>query len=645
VRKRYISVLIVMLIMALALIPALYGKWIDNGIPICTAAQDQDQCQLVSDGAGGAVITWEDSRSIMGGGIFAQVINERGAPQGAPNGVAIQTDLAGGRKPQLATDGMGGAVITWYDGRNLTNWKVYARRIDASGNALWADDGVEMCTAAGDQEDPYVAASGAGECIIAWEDGRGANLDIYAQLVDTSGATRWTSNGVDVCTAGGDQQMGRVVSDSSGGAIIMWMDERGSSIDVYAQRVNAQGTVRWTPNGVAICTAPGGQERPTMTTDGAGGAIMTWNDQRIGSFHQQVYVQRVDSTGTVRWTTDGVVIDTLAIGGDPAIIADGSGGAILTWDRGGNIHAQRVDADGNILWTVNGVAVCTAAGTQENPQLTTDGLGGAIIAWEDSRNAVDDIYAARVDVSGTVLWTLDGVAVCTAAGYQRNLRIESDGVGGVIVIWEDGRSGSDDIYAAGIDAGGTLVPTLLQYFSASLDESAVTITWRISEIGDDMEFLLLRAEATSELFEEIVTPKIDVDGYSFSFRDDNTDPGTSYRYRVEVSDEKRRRILFETDPISIPSIPLTLYQNYPNPFNPATMISFTLPENTDVNLSIYNLEGKLVKTFINNTLSEGYKQTSWDGTDSHGDPVASGVYFYRLKVGNRTLTKKMVLLK
>jgi hypothetical protein len=382
-----------------------------------------------------------------------------------------------------------------------------------------------------------------------------------------------------------------------------------------------------------------------MTTDGAGGAIMTWNDQRIGSFHQQVYVQRVDSTGTVRWTTDGVVIDTLAIGGDPAIIADGSGGAILTWDRGGNIHAQRVDADGNILWTVNGVAVCTAAGTQENPQLTTDGLGGAIIAWEDSRNAVDDIYAARVDVSGTVLWTLDGVAVCTAAGYQRNLRIESDGVGGVIVIWEDGRSGSDDIYAAGIDAGGTLVPTLLQYFSASLDESAVTITWRISEIGDDMEFLLLRAEATSELFEEIVTPKIDVDGYSFSFRDDNTDPGTSYRYRVEVSDEKRRRILFETDPISIPSIPLTLYQNYPNPFNPATMISFTLPENTDVNLSIYNLEGKLVKTFINNTLSEGYKQTSWDGTDSHGDPVASGVYFYRLKVGNRTLTKKMVLLK
>jgi hypothetical protein len=160
-----------------------------------------------------------------------------------------------------------------------------------------------------------------------------------------------------------------------------------------------------------------------------------------------------------------------------------------------------------------------------------------------------------------------------------------------------------------------------------------------------MEFLLLRAEATSELFEEIVTPKIDVDGYSFSFRDDNTDPGTSYRYRVEVSDEKRRRILFETDPISIPSIPLTLYQNYPNPFNPATMISFTLPENTDVNLSIYNLEGKLVKTFINNTLSEGYKQTSWDGTDSHGDPVASGVYFYRLKVGNRTLTKKMVLLK
>ena len=88
-----------------------------------------------------------------------------------------------------------------------------------------------------------------------------------------------------------------------------------------------------------------------------------------------------------------------------------------------------------------------------------------------------------------------------------------------------------------------------------------------------------------------------------------------------------------------------LHQNYPNPFNPNTTITFTLSERSPTKLSIYNLEGKLIRTLINGTLDEGYKQATWNGSDSHGNLVSSGVYFYRLKAGNQTLTKKMVLLK
>ncbi|MCK5547382.1 MAG: T9SS type A sorting domain-containing protein, partial [Thermoplasmata archaeon] len=84
--------------------------------------------------------------------------------------------------------------------------------------------------------------------------------------------------------------------------------------------------------------------------------------------------------------------------------------------------------------------------------------------------------------------------------------------------------------------------------------------------------------------------------------------------------------------------------NYPNPFNPATTISFTVPEKAHATLSIFNIEGKLVKTLVNNTLEEGYKQTTWDGTDSHGNAVSSGVYFYRLRAGGKALTRKMVVI-
>ncbi|UCG51024.1 MAG: T9SS type A sorting domain-containing protein [Candidatus Latescibacterota bacterium] len=89
----------------------------------------------------------------------------------------------------------------------------------------------------------------------------------------------------------------------------------------------------------------------------------------------------------------------------------------------------------------------------------------------------------------------------------------------------------------------------------------------------------------------------------------------------------------------------TLHQNHPNPFNPTTTISFVLPERKTATLVIYDVEGRHVKTLVDNVLDAGLKEVTWDGEDALGNQVSTGVYFYRLTAGNRTLTKKMVLLK
>ncbi|UCH83174.1 MAG: DUF1566 domain-containing protein [Candidatus Latescibacterota bacterium] len=88
-----------------------------------------------------------------------------------------------------------------------------------------------------------------------------------------------------------------------------------------------------------------------------------------------------------------------------------------------------------------------------------------------------------------------------------------------------------------------------------------------------------------------------------------------------------------------------LFQNHPNPFNPTTTISFTLPKREKAGLSVYDVQGKLVTTLVDETLEAGFKEVIWDGKDSRGNQVSTGVYFYRLTAGNRMLTKKMVLLK
>lgn len=98
------------------------------------------------------------------------------------------------------------------------------------------------------------------------------------------------------------------------------------------------------------------------------------------------------------------------------------------------------------------------------------------------------------------------------------------------------------------------------------------------------------------------------------------------------------------DPISTPTA-MTLMQNYPNPFNPTTHISFSLPQTQHVRLSIYNMRGQLVKTLVNEKLKAGQNTLTWDGKDNRGNPVATGIYSYRIQSNGQSISRKMMLMK
>lgn len=193
---------------------------------------------------------------------------------------------------------------------------------------------------------------------------------------------------------------------------------------------------------------------PTIAPDGAGGAIVTWYDYDI-------YAQRLNASGAVQWTADGVALCT-ASGPqtDPVIVPDGTEGAIVTWHdfRSGTdeVYAQRVDASGAVQWTTNGVTICAAINDQGSPMIASDGAGGAIVTWHDYRSADNfEVYAQRVDTSGNVQWTADGVALCTATDHQTYPVIVSDSSGGAIIAWIADRD-DNDIYAQRITHQGNV---------------------------------------------------------------------------------------------------------------------------------------------------------------------------------------------
>jgi hypothetical protein len=355
-------------------------------------------------------------------------------------------------------DGAGGMIAAWQDERNGT-FDIYVARINAQGQNEWIGDGVPICTAALDQEDPCIIADGAGGAIVAWRDERSGNDDIYAQRVNSEGIAVWTANGVALCTATGRQTEPRAESDRTGGAIVTWGDLRTGVTDIYAQRVDRFGVARWTANGVALCTATGGQFGQAIAADGAGGAIVAWRDQRS---IDNVYAQRVNASGAVQWAANGVtVFATDDYQWVPHIVSDGAGGAIIAWyenRKGGKgMYAQRLNAAGVRQWTAGGVTMVDKLNELYDPWGSPDGSGGMILSWMDEIGEQFDLFARRVTPSGTFPWGPAPIGLSAAIENQTDASIAPDGEGGAVIAWADERSGGSwesDVYAQLVDAAG-----------------------------------------------------------------------------------------------------------------------------------------------------------------------------------------------
>jgi hypothetical protein len=430
---------------------------------ICTAPGKQCSSQTVSDGAGGAIIIWEDARNIHFD-IFAQRIDAQGNIVWEKDGVPICTAPENQNRLKVISDNAGGAIITWQDIRDgRSNSDIYAQRIDADGKPQWTENGIPICTEVNAQNSPCIAPDGEGGAIIIWQDFRTNYADLYAQRINKEGESLWKENGVLICGASGAQSAPVAVDDGAGGVIVAWQDFRRSFADIYAQRVDKNGNVLWEKGGVAVCTALGHESFPVIAGNDADGAIIAWVDTRNGN--NDIFAQQIDGNGAIRWKADGVPVCKKSGDQDyPVITGNGAGGVILSWwdKRSGEygIYAQHIDRTGTALWAEDGLAISVEKGIQNNVSIVSNGTGGAILAWNDNRkDPAFDVYVQQIDKEGTVEWNRTGVACSTAFDTQCFPVIVADGVGGAVIAWQDARNRDRsywDIYAQKVNGEGFL---------------------------------------------------------------------------------------------------------------------------------------------------------------------------------------------
>jgi hypothetical protein len=245
---------------------------------------------------------------------------------------------------------------------------------------------------------PKVQRDGKGGVIITWQDYRNNfDYDIYAQRLNSNGTLKWGSTGHLVCNALGAQLDRKIDPDSlKGGAFISWIDKRnGVDYDIYAQRIDSNATNLWLANGVTVCNAIGNQAaQDILSSPNTNGVIVTWKDKRNGQY--DIYSQKLNLSGIPLWNENGVPLCTsIRDQINPKIVEDLNGGDIITWQdftlNDWDVKAQHVKADGIMDWITDGVHVSKAADKQTSPKSVSDGNGGCIFAFQDKRSVTSDI--------------------------------------------------------------------------------------------------------------------------------------------------------------------------------------------------------------------------------------------------------------
>jgi predicted outer membrane repeat protein len=178
---------------------------------------------------------------------------------------------------------------------------------------------------------------------------------------------------------------------------------------------------------------------------------------------------------------------------------------------------------------------------------------------------------------------------------------------------------------------------------AECSPTGVTLRWAVGHTDGIAGFNIYRSTKKNDDFRLINASIVPVDNGN-EFVDADARPGKKYWYRIGAVDGEREWFSPAVS-VTVPAASVELRQNHPNPFNPSTVISFVVPVKMHVVLSVYDPGGRRVTTLVDAVLDVDTYKYVWDGTDSRGDRVASGVYFCRLEAGRQKFTTKMTLLK
>jgi hypothetical protein len=376
-----------------------------------------------------------------------------------------------------------------------------------------------------------------------------------------------------------------------------------------------------------------------LQVSGRGGLDITSNVVTANNVGIAMEVDDVSSQWRTLRIEGNVVADNM--GSTVALLLSGGGNpsygpVSIQYNTVGNNVSE--DGHAGVL-----VYLFVAEGGPDNPGIA---LSHNIIAFNSGVALLcgyDNMKASCNDIFGNA----EGDAICGTDGGG-NISFDPlfcDADGGDYSLRSDspclvGACGQIGALGEGCEAP---VATLFTAFGAKAGAGVVEVRWEVSSDEGVESFVLhrsevLRAQAVviaEGVFDETVHSHIDTDVV----------PGATYSYELVLRTRDGVEIRSPEATATVPTLTTALAQNYPNPFNPSTTIEYTLGSTSLAVIGIYDASGKRVAEIDDGVRPPGTYRVEWNGRDTHGNALASGVYFYRIEGVPGAGTRKMIFVK
>lgn len=480
-------------------------------------------------------------------------------------------------------------------------------------------------------------------------------VDVFIAKLDSNGNWLWA-----ICAEGTETEKGYGISvDSAGNSYIIGNFQGTAAFgtysitsvdnnDVFIAKADSDGNWLWAKR----CGASWGN---SIATDEDGTCYITgyFSITSSGDFgsttltslgNYDIFTAKLDTDGNWLWAVQAGSQDEDYAWG---ISTDNNGNSYITGyfytavvshicyfgsielisASGYDIFVAKLDANGNWLWAVN-------EGDDNHDysyEISTNSNGVSFIIGEQSlpsaiggnNMSYNGTYVASIDSSGNWLWAAETNGTAERCGQD----LCCDDFG--------------NCYATGYFYGeANFGPFTLDGWNTTAD----TFTAKLNSNGDWL-WAIHTNNATNDRGYGIAVDEFGscyVAGdfqYTFNWGSNSFSSNGGWDVFIEK--------LGNDTAVENENIPFNIeFSNYPNPFNPSTTIEFSIQNNSQVDLSIYNIKGQKIKTLTNNEFQKGSHSIIWNGDDEFGNSVGSGIYYYKLKVnGKNVSTKKCLLLK